>query len=474
MTRPLPFIPTIAALVACAAPAAMAEAPKSGEAPSTIAIIPAMDALQVGDTLALWAPDLRSVLGHDAAGQRRWRLATGDQGGLRELDTLEGNLLVYAGAEAILVAPSDGKVLGRIGEVHLGAPGGPIGCRIRARQGACALACECRFQPISCADLSPLGPPAVLPRFETRGPDGAPSLACPTFSGAVLGRSGDAVITAFPTETDKPFFGVPEVAIARHAATGAELWRSSELGFFDPALSGVTSDGTCYAASRAGRLIVFDCQRATVRWQRSFTVPKGGEPQVEASASGLIVRDGARVHLLDLGSGAPRWSVEVPSDRLVLVASASGTNAARRIAKSVRGARVIDPSSGASVADLSFPDGTDRWPRPFAEGWIVLGEKRVEVFDGRGRSRGGLGSANRYSGLVVGSEERVAVWDARGLTVATIGTSRPARVLDGAGQRVIGLEGALGLGILAVLKDGRGLWDPKDPESFGELRLYRL
>jgi len=483
MTWRIAFIITISGILAHAAPAALAEAPKREQAPSAIAIIPAMDALQVGSTLALWAPDLRSVLGHDAAGKRLWRLATGDQGGLRELDTLQGNLLIYAGAEAILVAPADGKVLGRVPEVRLGAPGGPVGCRIREAEGACALACECRFQPLSCGDLSPLGPAATLPRFETRGPDGEPDLRCPMFSGAVLGRSGDAVITAYPGNTDQPFFGVPEVVIARHAKTGAELWRSAELGFFEPDLSGVAGDDTCYAASRAGRLIVFDCHRATVRWHRSFTVPKGGEPQVEPAASGLLVRDGGRALLLDLRSGEARWSVEVPGDRIVLVPNPRDATPERRVARSVRGARVIDPTSGARLADLGFPDGTDRWPRPFGQGWIVLGERRVEAFDARGRSLGGLGSSHRYGGLVVGSGDRVAVWDAHALTVAPIGSTGstgspgatgPTVALEAPDQRVVGYEGALGVGALAVLKDGRGPWEPKDPDSFGELRLYRF
>ena len=62
----------------------------------------------VGATLALYTPDLRSVIGLDRDANRRWRVATGDQGGLRDLAVLGDRLLVYAGREALLVAPDSG------------------------------------------------------------------------------------------------------------------------------------------------------------------------------------------------------------------------------------------------------------------------------------------------------------------------------------------------------------------------------
>jgi len=460
--------------------------------PRPIAVVPAMSAVQAGRSLALWAPDLRSVLGYDASGKRLWRLATGDQGGQRDLDVLGANVLVYAGTEAILIAPETGKVRGRRADVVLGTPGGKRGCRIREHEGACALACECSFEVIACDTLATLGEPARLPRFEESDADGTPHSRCPMFSGAVLGRSGDALITSFPAATDKPFFSVPEITIARHARTGAELWRSSEIGFFDEELSGVASDGTCYAGSRAGSLTVFDCQRKTVLWKRPITAVPGGELQVEAKPHGIVVRDGTRVALLDTRSGRPSWQVEVPTTSIVLLGELTppygGVVIDRRFGKAIKGARLLKVNDGTTLGEITFGNETDRWPRRFGvgvEGWIVLAGKRIEAYDAAGKSLGGLGSSASFSDYVIGSGPNIAAWDNNAIALATLPATKALSpgsailakaqdILNGSGLRVVAYEGALGPGHLAVMVDGQGPWDPKKPDSFGELRVYRL
>lgn len=446
--------------------------------PQPVAIIPAVSALQVGKSLALWAPDLRSVLGHDAAGKRLWRLATGDQGGLRDLAVLADNLLVYAGTEAILVAPDTGKVKGRRANVVLGSPGGPRGCRISEHDGACALECECSFEIVSCETLASLGEPARLPHFEEADADGKPGSHCAMFSGGLVGRSGDAIITSFPAATDKPFFSVPEITIARHAKTGAELWRSADLGFFDEELSGVASDGTCYAGSRAGSLTVFDCQRATVLWKRTIAPVEGGAPQVEATAHGILVRDGTRVALLDTRSGRPSWQFEVPATSIVLLAGmppSATSDRVRVLGKAIKGARILNVTDGKTLGDVVFPPGTERWPRRLGElGWVVVAGKRIEAFDAAGMSLGGLGSSASYRDFVVGSGANIAAWDANAIALSTLTKLDPLVSINGSGLRVVAYEGALGPGRLAVFADGKGPWDPKKPESFGELRCYRL
>lgn len=445
--------------------------------PRPSAVIPAMSAVQAGRSLALWAPDLRSVLGYDASGKRLWRLATGDQGGLRDLDVLGANVLVYAGTEAILLAPETGKVRGRRDGVTLGSPGGPRGCRISEHEGACTLECECLFEVIACDTLASLGEPARLPHFEERDEDGTPHSRCPMFSGAVIGRAGDAIITSFPAATDKPFFSVPEITIARHATTGAELWRSAELGFFDEGLSGVASDGICYAGSRAGSLTVFDCQRGTPLWRRTITAAKGGEPQVEVTSAGIVVRDGARAALLDARTGKQSWEVELPAASLMLLAGGAPAPIGtidRRFGKAIKGARILDASDGTTLGEIAFAAGTDRFPRRCDSGWIVIGGKRIEAYNGAGRSLGGLGSSASFSDYVIGTGPHLAAWDKNAITVATLGAAPSDDLVNGSGLNVVAYEGALGPGHLAVMVDGKGPWDPKKPESFGELRLYRL
>jgi len=465
-------------LVLAASPRALAAEPRP------IAVIPAQSAIQAGKTLVLWAPDLRSVLGYDAAGKRLWRLATGDQGGLRDLAVIGGNVVVYTGTEAILVAPDSGKVRGRRANVELGSPGGPRGCRVNEHDGACALECECSFEIVACDSLASLGEPARLPHFEERDADGTPGSRCAMFSGGLIGRSGDAIITSFPAATDKPFFSVPEITIARHAHTGAELWRSTELGFFDEQMSGVadagTNGGTCYAASRAGSLTVFDCQRATVLWKRTIASVEGGEPQIEATPQGIFVRDGTRVALLDTRSGRPSWQFEVPATSIVLLAGMSTHASSDRVVgkavgKAIKGARILNVTDGKMLGDVVFPPGTERWPRTIADlGWVVVGGKRIEAFDAAGMSLGGLGSSASYRDFMVGSGANIAAWDSNAISLANVTTlTRPVSI-NGSGLRVVAYEGVLGAGRLAVFADGQGLWDPKKPESFGELRLFRL
>lgn len=463
-------------------------------APDPKAIVPAMSALEVQGVYVAWAPDLRAVLGLDASGARLWRVATGDQGGVRDLDVLGENLVVYAGQEALLVAPKTGKVLGLRGDVVLGTPGGPEGCRLNERDGACALSCECRFELVSCADLTPLGPTALLPRVELADPFepvGIRTSSCASFSRAVLGRSGDLVVSALPLADQKAVFSVAETVVARHAKTGAEVWRKAELGPFDPTLSGV-GDGVCFTASRSRPLTVFDCQRAEVLWTRKLALPAGAEPQVDLLGKRLLVRDGARVLALELRTGQVLWEVPVPADRLALVAGQAPRPFAMfqsrpvdvRLGKKVRGAFVLDPETGAKRSALEFPDGVSRWPRALGSGWLVLGRSALQAYAADGSTLGSLPVGDVQDLLVVGAD--VVIADGRATEKPAKGAKRKraairvwtppeaaTRPIDDADQLVAATrtDGTLHV---ATLVSGRGAWDPKEATTFGELRLFHV
>lgn len=197
-----------------------------------------------------------------------------------------------------------------------------------------------------------------------------------------------------PVLTDKPFFAVPEVTLARDARTGAEVWRSDALGFDDAALSGVGRDGIRFAGERAGSVVVFDCQRGSIR--RRAAMSRGAEPQVEATEQGLFVRDGPRAMLLGWRDGQARWEVVLPLDGLALVAASPTPGPDRRFGNAVRGARWLAPDDGRTLADSAFLPGADWWPRRSTAGGPLLAGKRLEGF-GRA-ARASAGWARRRAG----------------------------------------------------------------------------
>jgi len=460
----------------------------------TLAIQPAQQAVSVGSIVAAWSPDLRSILGFDLTGKRLWRLPTGDQGGLRDLEVYSEHILAYAGTEALVLAPKSGKVLGRRANVALLGPGDASTdwCRIDSRDGVCALRCACSFELVDCDTLATVGPRVQLSRFEELDPDGTRTSHCPFISGALLGRSGDALVASFPVKTDKPFFGVPEEVIAVSAATGDVLWRSPDLGRFDPELSGVGSDGkTCFAGSRAGSLIVFDCQRASPKWRRTISILKGIEAQVGAVPSNpsnpsgphsLLVRDGPKVLALELGSGELLWSRALSPKSVALTDPPPVSESSHRFAltrdRKVEAVTLYEAATGRIIAELPLPVGTRTFPLRTSWGWLAVGESELVAFGPDGAtlmSRGfGRNRAPLVSGAyaLVASDQQLEVFNvgrfiAGGAPIASVsgqlGRARPIALV----------EQPDGLAV-AVLRDGGKAWDASDPETFGELHFLFL
>ncbi|MFO0746413.1 MAG: PQQ-binding-like beta-propeller repeat protein [Myxococcota bacterium] len=463
------MIPTALALTTCLS--SVFGAPE----PRLVWALPAGAAVVADETIVFWAPDFRSVLAVDALGRRLWRVATGDQGGYRDLERLGPNVLAYAGEEAILIAPKTGKVLGRQPHVRLASPGQP-GCRIESHAGACAVVCPCGFLPVRCDDLGAAAPRASIPTFEEWDTDGNRTSQCMGRAGQLIGLAGDTEVVELPSP-DLGNGGAKDFALTTDLVgfdvhTAKERWRSHALvdglSSFDVELSGALPDGkTCWLGSRSGSLRVFDCQRATLLWSRQLAVPPGVEPQIEAAGQGLVVRDGPKAKRFS-ASGETVWEVDVPKTDLVLLSDDTAFRY-RRIAK-LTGATVLDPATGARRAHIALPAGLTRWPIPFAGGWLTLADREVSVTSAQGVTSSPVKAVDFIEDVAAGPT-LIALRTRDAISVRGQADARSAAV---DGDVIIAVEGAAGPNRVLVLKDGEGPWDPKNPKTFGELRLYDL
>ncbi len=469
-----------------------AHAKPKPEALSTLAIQPAQQAVSVGEIVAAWSPDLRSVLGFDLAGKRLWRLPTGDQGGIRDLGVHGDKVLAYAGTEALVIEPKSGKVLGRRANVALLGTGDASTdwCRIENRDGVCAKRCACSFELVDCDTLTTVGPSVQLSRFEELDQDGARTTHCPLFSGALLGRAGDALIASFPIKNDTPFFGVPEETIAVSSSTGDVLWRSADFGRFEPELSGVASDGkTCFVGSLGGSLIVFDCQRASPRWRRTISIIKGIETQIGAlppTPSGpraLLVRDGRKALALDLASGSVLWSNDLSPKAVALTdPPPTGSDLHRFVLtrdRKVETATLYESATGKVIAELPMPVGTRTFPVRTAWGWFALGESELVAFGPAGATLMNRGLARTHTPISAGahllfvSDQK---FDIVQVVPGNAATSFPSTTVSGQLGRarpITLVEQSDGLAVV-LLREGKSAWDASDPETFGELHFMRL
>lgn len=462
---------------------------KPGE-PRTLAIQPAQVALSLGESVFAFSPDMRSVLSFSPKGERLWRVGVGDQGGAKDLRTLGPTLTAYAGQEALALDPESGKVLGRRA-LMLPDPEQPeSGCELAHRDGVCALRCACSFELVRCDTLATLGPMVVLTSLAPVGE--ATRARCPSYTGGLLGRAGDALIASSPIASDTPFFGVAEEALAVSATSGEVLWRSKGLGRLDPQLSGVAEDrASCFAGSRAGSVQVFDCQRATPRWRRDISIVKAIEPQVFAAKDLLIVRDGKTLRGLALADGRERWAVELPQ-RTVAWPSRGGRShggladpANERSA--LWGSRPdtlalfeleTGPSAGKRGATLPLPAGINTAPLMNEHLIVALGRDDIVVHNHLGEPL--LTSVRRKGQSPIVSGPALVFAGPEGVELFTLEAEgrvlTPRVVFEGplAKSRPIALSvDAIALRI-ALLREGKGGWDPSDPNTFGELHFITV
>jgi len=441
-------------------------------------VLPAGAAIATPEAIVLWAPDFRSVLGVDGDGKRKWRVATGDQGGLRDLDRIGDAVLAYAGDEAILIAPATGKVLGRQPNVRLGAPGVP-GCRVVERAGACGVSCPCSFLPVRCADLAPLAPRATLPIFEEWNLEGERTTHCAGAAGEPLARGGDVAVMTLAGSADAKAMVAPTELAGFDLVGKRQLWRAGDVGglapsAIDPWLAGATSDGkACWVASRAGELRVIDCRTGAALWSRRLQIPAGAEPQIEGADQGIVVRDGARVKRLD-ADGAVVWDVAVPPGEIVLGAGGDlpRGHEHRRFGR-LAGARLLDYTTGAERGAISFAERATRWPRPVSfapRGWVALADRDWSIHL-TNAERAIVGRAGGFVEELVVGPSLVAVRTRDELAVRGL---HDARVATYPGHLVVAIEGAAGAGRVILMRPGKGPWDASDPSTFGELRRFTL
>ncbi len=415
------------------------------------AIVPAMQAVQAGKVVVAWAPDYRSVLGLDGDGARVWRLATGDQGGGRDLERVGDNVVVYAGQEAILVAPDSGKVLGRRAGVTRGAKDG---CAVREQDGACALSCGCSFEVVACGTLATLGKPIVTT------PEPGTS-ACHAFEPEIVGRAGDTIVMTVPSQASRTSRVVP-IARGYDAKTGAVRWESALLSRLRGEQSGVGPE-MCSAVTDSGKLMGFDCANGALVWELGLDTKS--MPQVDRTAAGVLVADGPYVSLLDARTGAPRWRVARAG--LALMASV----VPRERTGNWDVARVYG-DDGAILGDVKLPAGIAQAPRRFGDGWVALGKSNIAAFDGRGKSLGGIGTSAVWFGVAVGTRKLLG-WDGNAVTIVHAPSKRASIVINEPSE-VVAFEGPIGDGHLVTLLRPREAWDATNPETFGELRFYAV
>ena len=451
---------------------------------------PAADAVPVGAGLAVLAPDLRGVSLLDRRGQRRWHRAL-PAGAPRA-----GRLALVGAGERVAVLRDDLALLveGASGELR-GAPvagafaaGAARGCALVERGGACAIDCPCAFQVVHCGTLAPLGPRFSLPELPGAAPSdddeaAPPEAACSGRRGVLVGRAGELVIASVPGPRDVrgSLFAAPQV-VGLRAADGAVVWGSTALGAVraEASLSGVAAGGRGGGVGALdGRVEAFDCATGAGRWSARGALPRGSEPQADRAApagagpEGLLVRVREGVERRRLADGRVVWRIDAPSERVV----ADGVGGAAwpvRLGAS-EAVRVVDPASGATRASFTVAAGAAGGVRelaPAGEGWLVVAGRELVRHDrsGRAAARHTAGALTQWA---VG-ESAVALRTREALTLVDAERLLPVFELGGASATLVGLEGALGRGIVAVMVHAGRAPDPADPDTLSELRLIRF
>ena len=429
---------------------------------------PASAALGAGDLIVMASPDGRGVSAIDATGARRWHAKTGASGASPFTSSLVG----APGARVAVVTRERVLLLdARTGATRGQRQVGPVsdedapGCVFEQRGAACALACPATFELVSCASLAPIGPQWTLAGGASR-------------PGALLGAAGDLLLASVPgPRSPTGTFFVPYVVVALDAATGRTVWSSEALGKLWPAahLSGVASDGrSAWVGTLDGHLDAFDPRTGAVAWSTTQQAPRGSEPQAEFvpgagadPASGLLVRDGENVRRRRLTDGHVTWTIHAPGERVVSRDLAGPIDITRSGA-----VRVVDPESGAALASFRLPASGLRRLLRVGDGWLVSSPMGLARFDTTGHLKASvdLVGANDH---VVG-DGAIAVRARERLTVVDRHSLLPIYELTDAIYTVVALEGALGRGVMAVIRHADRPFDKNDPDSFGELRIIRF
>lgn len=460
---------------------------------SVILARPAVAGVVSGDLVVALGLDLRTVTAFDRQGARRWLVRVEGEGGGAgaDLSLHKGGgrdlVAVHLGARLTLLDPRDGSVVAAREVGPVATPATP-GCALERHGGACAVRCPCSLALVACDDLAPLGAPFTSPRLATvesvvgdagvaipgeRDPARASRSGCGGREGALVGRAGDLIVATVPGATSRTAaIAAPPRVVGVHARSGEVRWSSEVLGrrWPAPGLVGVAADaGACWIGGLDGRLEVFDCQTGEARWSAKGLTHRGAAPQADlVRAAGeeraaLLVRDGEHVRLRWLDTGHVRWSVHAPTERVV----AAGFDGRIHLGAAVD-VRVVAPADGATVAFLPAPAGPPpRHVEPLDGGTLVVAAGAVSRAgsDGGERARRALAP---LQALHVGDSALAAVGRGR-VTVVDRDSLLPVHELTDGTYRVLGLDGGLGRGVIAVLRQDAA----SDAGGASEVRLIR-
>ena len=457
--------------LACAfavAPGAQAGAPR------LVWSQPAGAARVLGERIIAWAPDFRSVLAFDGTGKRLWRVATGERGGYRDLDTLPSGVVAYIGDAAWLLDPATGRVKGKADGVMLPTPGDSSGCFIREYAGACAIACGCSFQVVRCADLAPLGERWHLTMFESMEHDGQMHSRCSGAPGRVIGRVADVVVAAspLPAKRPKPFSVEPLGLVGLDATSGKTIWRRDPSAIDASDIRGVGGDGaTAFFMTRDGLLEVFEAKSGKVLWTRKVETPTGLPAACEAppEVRHLIVRDGLSAKYLALDTGAEVGSVPLAADAIFAVRAPEAWSIRPADARAVV---FLDPAKPAVHAEVPVPGVRGPMPIPWLDLYVVERAAALEIV-GRSGTTPTLVAAEEPVDELITGPDAIAFNGARTLTIHRL-SGAADDVWHEPGLIPLAVGGFLGHDRVLVFKPGARPWDPQEPDSFGELRLVHF
>jgi outer membrane protein assembly factor BamB len=280
--------------------------------------VPAQDAvLALGRVIAVDA-DFKSLSGYSAAdGRWQWKTQT-DTGrsGRHSLSIRRGSVFFWAGNQVFKVDPATGAVSPPVEAPWNG------NCGWVEEGSACAYHCECHFVLADCSTGKRIGADFQMSRVELHDPELGSSSSCSRFGvGLVTGAGRVAVVTAEDQNPkSKPVggFRLDTVVLGLDAATGKEIWRSSDLvvmGGYERA--GASPDGrTCWGASRDGDLRAFACESGAILWKKPGKANDTATPAFVSyvpERGGLFRRIGTAAEVFDLRSGALLWKTAVPA-----------------------------------------------------------------------------------------------------------------------------------------------------------------
>ncbi|MFT7579865.1 MAG: outer membrane protein assembly factor BamB [Myxococcota bacterium] len=415
--------------------------------------------------LVILTPDFRSAVGLDAKGRKRWKTRLQeDARGTQLLTVLADSPVAVTGDRAHLLNGATGKVRRQLKTGSLGGVG-RRGCWLDEAEGGCAIRCQCTFQIIDCEGGNAIGPRFKLPIGEEMTAEGGPWSGCRGDSGNVLARAGELVLAVTPKEVAaRGKFFVPNVLRAIDVSNGKTRW-TAPAPVISVSFSGVSGDGkTCWLSGYDGVLVALECKTGAERWRATHQVAKDARPSIRQTVDGsaLLIRDGEMVRLKRLSDGVALWTLHAPGEAVSLAGDT------RPQTTSETSLRTVAVSDGSLVASFQLPArGSATWVATPDGGWIVGRADGLIRFNARGTEV--AGAALPDARWPVLGETRLAVHTSKGLALLDVDTLAILDTRTDVSEQILGVEGPLGQGRVALFVNGEGARDPKDPKTFGEV-----